>query len=280
MKNLKDYKKNIFSQHGEDGVIEEILKRLQGLNDYQYCEFGAWDGMYLSNTCALIKKNECKALLIEPNKKKYQELCKNFPSNKIIKLNNFVEVDGKNSLDNLLQNNKFNLNFDFLSIDVDSIDYYIFESLNIYKPKIICIEYNPTIPNEITFIQDNSSSVNQGASAKALIELANKKKYSPVCATETNLFFVHNDFKKNVIGDLELKLDDLIDDSDIRNFIFYGYDGSIFTSKNVRLPWHNFLVKDLNVLNKYIRKYPRNYNTLQKIYFKILRKFNNFFNKF
>ena len=101
-----------------------------------------------------------------------------------------------------------------------------------------------------------------------------------MCATETNLFFVHNDFKKNVIGDLELKLDDLIDDSDIRNFIFYGYDGSIFTSKNVRLPWHNFLVKDLNVLNKYIRKYPRNYNTLQKIYFKILRKFNNFFNKF
>ena len=76
-----------------------------------------------------------------------------------------------------------------------------------------------------------------------------------MCATETNLFFVHNDFKKNVIGDLELKLDDLIDDSDIRNFIFYGYDGSIFTSKNVRLPWHNFLVKDLNVLNKYIRKY-------------------------
>ena len=113
MKNLKDYKNNVYSQHGEDGIIEEILKRLSQNNDFQYCEFGAWDGIHLSNTCALIKKNDCKALLIEPNKEKYNELCKNFPSDKIIKLNNFVEVEGKNSLDNLLKENEINLNFDF-----------------------------------------------------------------------------------------------------------------------------------------------------------------------
>ena len=175
MKNLKDYKNNVHSQHGEDGIIEEILRRLSHDNDFQYCEFGAWDGIHLSNTCALIKKNDCKALLIEPNKEKYNELCKNFPSDKIIKLNNFVEVEGKNSLDNLLKENEINLNFDFLSIDVDSIDYYIFESLKIYKPKVICIEFNPTIPNEVYFVQKNNASINQGSSAKALIELASKK---------------------------------------------------------------------------------------------------------
>lgn len=279
MKNLKDYKNNVYSQHGEDGIIEEILKRLSQNNDFQYCEFGAWDGIHLSNTCALIKKNDCKALLIEPNKKKYNELCKNFPSNKIIKLNNFVEVEGKNSLDNLLKENEFNINFDFLSIDVDSIDYYIFESLKIYKPKLICVEFNPTIPNEVHFVQKNDGSINQGSSAKALIELANKKKYFVVCATETNLFFVHEDFKKNVIGDVDLSIDDLINDKNVKNFIFYGYDGSIFTSKQIKLPWHNFLVKDINQLNKYLRKYPRNYNFFEKILFKILRRLNNFFNK-
>ena len=279
MEDLKNYKKNIYSQHGEDGIIEEILKRLNQYNDFQYCEFGAWDGVHLSNTCALIKKNDCKALLIEPNIKKYNELCKNFPSKEIIKLNNFVEVEGKNSLDNLLKKNNFNLNFDFLSIDVDSIDYYIFKSLNIYKPKLICIEYNPTIPNEIYFIQKNSGSINQGSSAKALIELASKKKYSPVCATETNLFFIHEDFKSSVVGNIKLSLDDLIDDNKFKNFIFYGYDGSIFTSQKIRLPWHNFVVKDINVLNKYLRKYPRNYNFFEKYLFKILRRLNNFFNK-
>ena len=279
MKNLKDYKNNVYSQHGEDGIIEEILKRLSQNNDFQYCEFGAWDGIHLSNTCALIKKNDCKALLIEPNKKKYNELCKNFPSNKIIKLNNFVEVKGKNSLDNLLKENEFNVNFDFLSIDVDSIDYYIFESLKIYKPKVICIEFNPTIPNEVYFVQKNNASINQGSSAKALIELASKKKYFAVCSTKTNLFFVHEDFKKNVIGDVELSIDDLINDKNVKNFIFYGYDGSIFTSKQIRLPWHNFFVKDINQLNKYLRKYPRNYNFFEKVLFRILLRINNFFNK-
>jgi len=217
--------------------------------------------------------------LIEPNKEKYNQLCKNFQSNKIIKLNKFVEVEGKNSLDNLLKENEFNVNFDFLSIDVDSIDYYIFESLKIYKPKVICIEFNPTIPNEVYFVQKNNGSINQGSSAKALIELANKKKYFVVCATETNLFFVHEDFKKNVIGDVDLSIDDIINDNNVKNFIFYGYDGSIFTSKQIRLPWHNFLVKDINQLNKYLRKYPRNYNFFEKILFKILRRLNNFFSK-
>ena len=279
MKNLKDYKNNVHSQHGEDGIIEEILRRLSHDNDFQYCEFGAWDGIHLSNTCALIKKNDCKALLIEPNKEKYNELCKNFPSDKIIKLNNFVEVEGKNSLDNLLKENEINLNFDFLSIDVDSIDYYIFESLKIYKPKVICIEFNPTIPNEVYFVQKNNASINQGSSAKALIELASKKKYFAVCSTKTNLFFVHEDFKKNVIGDVALSIDDIINDNNVKNFIFYGYDGSIFTSKQIRLPWHNFFVKDINQLNKYLRKYPRNYNFFEKVLFRILLRINNFFNK-
>jgi hypothetical protein len=77
-----------------------------------------------------------------------------------------------------------------------------------------------------------------------------------------------------------LSLDDLIDDNYVKNFIFYGYDGSILTSKQIRLPWHNFFVKDINQLSKYLRKYPRNYNFFEKVLFIVLRKFNNFFNKF
>ncbi len=277
MENLKLFKKNIYSQHGEDGIIEEVLKRLNKFVDNQYCEFGAWDGIHLSNTCALIKKHDCKALLIEPDKNKYQDLCKNFPSKKIIKLNNFVELQGEKSLDNLLKENKFNLDFDFLSIDVDSIDYHIFDSLKIYKPKLICIEFNPTIPNEISFVQDKGFS-NYGSSAKSIIDLASKKKYHLICTTETNLFLIHETYKQYVVGDKINRLNDLRDDEKIKNFIFYGYDGSIFTSKSVRLPWHNILIKDLNILNKFLRKYPRNYNFFEKIIFKIYRRIRIFLN--
>ena len=276
MKDLDNFKKNIYSQHGEDGIIEEIFYRLKDLVDNQYCEFGAWDGIHLSNVHALIKKKNSKALLIEPDKKKFIELCKNNPSPSIIKLNTFVGLKEKNKIDTLLKQNDFNINFDFLSIDVDSIDYYIFESLSMYKPKLICIEYNPTIPNDVYFVQKDFSS-NQGASALSLIKLANSKNYHLVCTTETNLFFIHANYKKQVIGDKDLKLNDLIDDSKIKNYIFYGYDGSIFTSREVRLPWHNLVVKDLNVLKWFLKKYPRNYNFLEKFLFKIYRKFKNYF---
>ena len=51
------YKKNIYSQFGEDGIIEEILKRLKNKINKTCVEFGAWDGIHLSNTYNLIKNH-------------------------------------------------------------------------------------------------------------------------------------------------------------------------------------------------------------------------------
>ncbi len=48
---------------------------------------------------------------------------------------------------------KFQKIFDFLSIDIDGCDYHIFEQLELFTPKIICIEFNHMIPNEVEFVQ-------------------------------------------------------------------------------------------------------------------------------
>ena len=53
------FKKNVFSQNGEDGILEILLKKLKLLSknkDNWCCEFGAWDGIHGSNTFNLIKK--------------------------------------------------------------------------------------------------------------------------------------------------------------------------------------------------------------------------------
>ena len=68
------YKKNTFSQFGEDGIIEEIFKRLSDVSDKRCCEFGAWDGKLLSNTCNLITNHNYEAILIEADKKNLMNL--------------------------------------------------------------------------------------------------------------------------------------------------------------------------------------------------------------
>ena len=63
------YAKNIYSQNGEDGIIEELLKRLDIKNGW-VCEFGAWDGINLSNTFRLVE-NGFNAVFIEGDQNKY-----------------------------------------------------------------------------------------------------------------------------------------------------------------------------------------------------------------
>ena len=95
MKNLNNSKKKIYSQNGEDGIIEEILNRLVDNLDKTCCEFGAWDGMYLSNVYNLIKNKDYKALFIEADKNKFKKLNNNFDGKKIIALNKCVSFEGK-----------------------------------------------------------------------------------------------------------------------------------------------------------------------------------------
>jgi hypothetical protein len=267
---FKIYKKNIFSQFGEDGIIEEIFKRLKDVSDKQCCEFGAWDGKLFSNTCNLITNYNYEAILIEPDKKKFLKLNINFSEKKIKKINEFVEFSGKNSLDNILQNNNFNKDFDFLSIDIDGCDYYIFESLVKFAPKLICIEFNPTIPSSVNFIQEKNMKVNQGSSALSLISLALSKNYFPVASTDCNLFFIHNKFKKFITKKDKFNIDELQSNSNA-NFIFFGYDGTIFTSVKPRLIWHKLEIKKLSYLPNFLMKYPHNFNLFEKLLFKFYK---------
>jgi hypothetical protein len=271
---FESYKKNIFSQNGEDGIIEEIFKRLNDVSDKKCCEFGAWDGKHLSNTCNLITNHNYEAILIEANKRKFDELNINFPDKKIIKINKFVTFSGENSLDNILENNFFNKDFDFLSIDIDGCDFWIFESLSKFTPKIICIEYNSSIPNKVSFVQKKDMKINQGSSAKSIIDLGLKKNYFPIASTDGNLFFVHDKFKKKITNLDKFDINQLLPNSN-NNYVYCGFDGTVFTSKPINLAMHGITVEKIKILPKILNKYPGNYNIFQKI---LLRFFIFFLN--
>jgi hypothetical protein len=184
------YAKNYLTQFGDDGIIEQIIKELNVEIEDKLCvEFGAWDGVYLSNVYNLWKNNGFKSILIEGDTSKYNELS-NIKNDNIDAHGVFVNIDSNhmNSLDNILKNSKFNVNDDnfiLLSVDVDGIDYHIWESLIQYKPMLVVIEIAGGWDVDTEYI-------GTGASLKSLNILAEIKGYKLVCATG-NAYFVRED---------------------------------------------------------------------------------------
>jgi len=185
------FAKNVYTQCGEDGIIEQLLKDLK-IKSGVVVEFGAWDGVYISNVLNLWKNQSFNAILIESDGEKYNDLqaiCGKIDS--VECLNYFVNPDPNHPdcLDNILDKSKFKItksNLVLVSIDVDTCDYAIFESITRHSPKIIVIETNTNYGLDQDYISGNGSSL------KSITELAERKGYKLVCHTG-NAFYVRND---------------------------------------------------------------------------------------
>ena len=189
MENLLDYKSNVYSQNGEDGVIAVILERI-GIKMGWCCELGAWDGIHLSNCRHLIEQGWF-ALMIEGNPVRFENLVSNYAKNPSVTcLNRYIDTE-KNSLSTIFDANGIR-HLDFLSIDVDGLDYEIFEALD-FRPKVICIEVNAAHnPGSEARISRDIAKNNIGQSLQTFVEIGEKKGYSLVCYTG-NAFFVRDD---------------------------------------------------------------------------------------
>ena len=198
-----NYRKNYFSQNGEDGIIEKLIEELNLGQNLFVCEFGAWDGVYLSNTFHLVIKHNATALMIEGDDEKYKELLKTSKKNtNIIPINKFVTPNGDNSLDKILEKNNFPIDFDLLSIDIDSNDLEIWESLTVYKPKIVIIEINSSLTPDINQIHNPKLGL-LGNSFKSTLEVSKKKGYSPIVHTG-NLILLKNELLEKIKFDEDL----------------------------------------------------------------------------
>ena len=189
MEDLLSYKSNIYSQNGEDGIIAAIFDRMR-ITIGTCCEFGAWDGIHLSNCRHLIDQN-WSALMIEGDSNRFRELVLNYKKkSSVLCVNKYVD-EAKNSLDVILKENGIK-ELDFLSIDVDGLDYAIFEAMD-FRPKVVCVEVNAAHnPDMITSMSRNIAMDNIGQPLQVFVEIAKKKGYGLICYTG-NAFFVRND---------------------------------------------------------------------------------------
>jgi len=267
---LLNFKSDIYSQSGIDGILEKIFKILPK-NDKWCVEFGAWDGVYLSNTRNLIENKDYSAILIEGSKTKFKDLQRNYSQNsKVITINQFVGFDEENNLDQILTDTPIPVDFDFLSIDIDGNDYHVWKAMSKYKPKAICIEFNPTIPTEIRFVQPPDPSVSQSASLLSLIELGRGKGYELISVLPFNVFFVKSEYYS--LFQIEDNSPEILRTNlDAVTYLFIGYDGKVFLHGFKELPWHGIKLNEFKIqpLPSFLRKYPGNYSKVEKTLFDI-----------
>ncbi len=254
---LLDFKRNVTSEHGEDGVIERVFDVI-GEGKKWCVELGALNGVHGSNVWHLIKECGWAGVLIEADQTYFEKLQKEYAGRDTTHcINVFVSFEGEASLDALFARTPLPNTFDLFSLDIDGNEYHLWESMTQYRPRVMVVEFNPSIPNDISFIQPRDMSVYQGSSLRAFVELGKQKGYELVAANKVNAFFVLKElFSKFGIADNAL--DALHTDNTFETKIFQLYDGTLKIAGNTKLIWHNLPMDEekLQVLPKRKRIYP------------------------
>lgn len=153
---VKKYGSNITSQNGENGIVEEVLHRLQ-IQEGRAIEFGAPTKRYCSNIYPLGRWE-----------KLYYD---NYPQEEGVTMK-VITPENVNDLPNC----------DLLSIDIDGNDFNVWKAYN-GKPAIVIIEINSSLDPDIEFFHPD-----RGSSFCTMNRLANDKGYFLLCHTGNNIY--------------------------------------------------------------------------------------------
>jgi hypothetical protein len=241
-------------------VVSLLLQKFP--NRDRWCvEFGAGNDSHGSTTHRLIAGDNYSAVLIEGDKDKYPYLCSLYKENKqVTLLQKFVSfrAGDDDCLDNILSRTPIAADFDFVSIDIDGNDYHVWNAVTRYRPKLVMIEFNPTIPPEIKYVQPADPAVKFGNSLAALVELGKSKGYELVWVLGVNAWFVRRE-DYHLFGIQDNSIYALWTKRDCVTYLFSGYDGRIFLAGCQKLPWtFEIPIKEtkMQVIPRFLQKYP------------------------
>jgi len=197
--NLSNYFHKVYSQHGEDGLLNYLFSIITPRKKY-YVDFGAADGHFLANTKFLREHLGWTGLLMEGDPNLVNR------SNGLVK----QELVTPDNIMNLFEKHNVPEDFDFLSIDIDGDDIYVFDSIDTqkYKPSVIIAEYNPGLPNHLPLAIEKGKSdyfINphlpknkyfpcyHGCNINAWYTMSKRKGYTIITTCGVNVVMVRDD---------------------------------------------------------------------------------------
>jgi hypothetical protein len=190
-----------FSQHGEDGILDHLIRNLKVCDKY-FLEIAAGDG--LENCTAYLALGAKWSGVMVEGDAALAEHCRRVYQNRIWNVmvsGGYVDLGNISEVLNMMPMK----NFDLFSLDIDSIDFHIMKAvLELgYRPKIIVVEYNSafgptravTVPYQAVFNRwsEHPSGVYYGASVMAWRSLLESLDYHfvSVDSSGTNAFFAN-----------------------------------------------------------------------------------------
>jgi hypothetical protein len=209
VQHLDDVAFQVFSQRGEDGVLQYIISKIEIPNKI-FIEFGVED--YTESNTRLLLFNNWRGMVIDGNALNIRFIKKDFIYWKydITAYQSFITRENINTL---INNYTQYEDIGVLSVDIDGNDYWVWEAITVIKPRVVVCEYNSalgsqhtvTVPYASNFVKSTAhySNLYYGASLAALCFLAEKKGYDFIGTTSAgvNAFFVRKDlsepFKKH-----------------------------------------------------------------------------------
>ncbi|AFW95340.1 hypothetical protein ANA_C12623 [Anabaena sp. 90] len=208
---LQDNEFQVFSQWGEDGIIQMLLRHIEIPNKI-FIEFGV-ENYTESNTRFLLINDNWAGLVIDgsPENISYIKQDSIYWQRNLKAVQAFIDQDNINKI---IAENGIKGEIGILSIDIDGNDYWVWQAIDVVAPAIVIIEYNSrfgkdkavTIPYDPSFVRSEAhySMLYAGASLKALYNLGKAKGYSFVGCNSVgnNAFFVRQDLKPTAIKEL------------------------------------------------------------------------------
>lgn len=205
IQNLQEVEFRVFSQWGQDGIIDWLIERAEIPATAQtFIEFGVEDYRQ-SNTRFLLQNRNWRGLIMDGHPAVLKAVNRDGLAwrHDLAVRSAFIT---RESINDLISAAGFGGEVGLLSIDIDGNDYWIWEALDTVRPIICICEYNAVFgdihpictPYDRQFSRTKAhpSNVYFGASIAALHSLAVKKGYRFV---GTNLagndaFFVREDY--------------------------------------------------------------------------------------
>lgn len=199
---LPDFEFKVFSQWGEDGIIQKLVRSVPIANR-TFIEFGVED-FWESNCRFLLMKDNWSGFVIDGSPANVRRIRSQYYFWKYDLQARAAFVDVSN-IGSELSRSGFDGDLGILSIDVDGMDYHLLAAIERFRPRILICEYNSifgpdrkiTVPYSAGFTRGaaHHSHLYFGASLAALSDLAERKGYVLVGGTSegVNAFFVRAD---------------------------------------------------------------------------------------